>query len=904
MVPWSGSDLKVAGNLEGDRIMILLMIIVWMVAFPLTPLGANELPLRTFAYHEGFEGNTVPLKMTRWGPKVDYTINFQGITEERAYTGKKSYKLDITFHNEGGLFFELPALGIPAEGTLRLTARIFVARQSSVAGGWSFRVAFPPTAVSVLKTFDLSWPTDPKWKQVDLDLVNFAATKAAQHVPRQFSGASTDSVGAVAQNFVFSVYGHPGALRQGHSGERVIVYFDDIRIEGETPDRAEYRQDITHRWQPVIDRMQAKIAAWQDVCNDLDKEAAGLSDLSVTEERLKTAILDAVVSTRRAAAQVMRDSILPSSRVKQITKTLKHSYFNLRNIRTLQQRQGETAGYLVYVVQPTADNRILPYTAVVPGLISDTLELTACPGEYEPASFVIRSMKDLRSLIISAGDLKYQNSSIPSANVDIKIVKVWHRAGKAWESTGMDRSMRFLSPELLVNDDGLVKTDFENKEDFLKVSFPEGARYLSMMNEKGFPGIPNFPTVKEFPVKDSPTMLPFDVPGNTNKQIWITVKVPAEAPPGEYQGKLVITHAAGPPRNLDLRVQVLPIHLAPPAVMYSIYNELSLDPSGAGRVAARWQNEQQYRASIENLVAHGVTNPLMTQALFGQASEKEHDHVVLFSRALAIRQAAGIRSPIMYYTVGDLGYETERLDDEKQVAAWIGRIRRAMAFLKARGIDELYLYGSDEAGGEIEGWRELQALREPYRMMKEAGAKVFAATHPGAFDLIGDIQDMTVYPGYPNPQEARTWHNGGRVIFSYANPQAGVTNPEVYRRNFGLLIWKNGFDGAMPFTYQCPFGNIWNDYDSPDHRNHGLTYPTVDGVIDTVPWEGFREAVDDVRYVTTLLQEIEKGAGSSDKTKVKAAVVAKAFLDSLDLDADLDEVRAHVIEHILALTGG
>ena len=27
-----------------------------------------------------------------------------------------------------------------------------------------------------------------------------------------------------------------------------------------------------------------------------------------------------------------------------------------------------------------------------------------------------------------------------------------------------------------------------------------------------------------------------------------------------------------------------------------------------------------------------------------------------------------------------------------------------------------------------------------------------------------------------------------------------------------------------------------------------MAYPTVDGMIDTIAWEGFREGVDDVRY--------------------------------------------------------
>ena len=30
------------------------------------------------------------------------------------------------------------------------------------------------------------------------------------------------------------------------------------------------------------------------------------------------------------------------------------------------------------------------------------------------------------------------------------------------------------------------------------------------------------------------------------------------------------------------------------------------------------------------------------------------------------------------------------------------------------------------------------------------------------------------------------------------------------------------------------FGSIWNDFDHPTYRDHNLTYPTIDDVIDTI----------------------------------------------------------------------
>ena len=78
-----------------------------------------------------------------------------------------------------------------------------------------------------------------------------------------------------------------------------------------------------------------------------------------------------------------------------------------------------------------------------------------------------------------------------------------------------------------------------------------------------------------------------------------------------------------------------------------------------------------------------------------------------------------------------------------------------------------------------------------------------------------------------------------------------------------------------------------------------MTYPTADGVIDTIQWEGYREGVTDLRYLATLQQAIRQSPNTP------AAVRAATFLAELkeaDLSArDLDEIRSQMIDLILAL---
>jgi hypothetical protein len=76
-----------------------------------------------------------------------------------------------------------------------------------------------------------------------------------------------------------------------------------------------------------------------------------------------------------------------------------------------------------------------------------------------------------------------------------------------------------------------------------------------------------------------------------------------------------------------------------------------------------------------------------------------------------------------------------------------------------------------------------------------------------------------------------------------------------------------------------------------------MAYPTVDGVVDTVQWEGYREGVDDTRYLATLLRAIDR----SPPGRRSDADAARRWLNDLDIDGDLDAIRSAMIDWILKL---
>ncbi|HHV45211.1 MAG TPA: hypothetical protein GXX57_11185 [Firmicutes bacterium] len=528
---------------------------------------------------------------------------------------------------------------------------------------------------------------------------------------------------------------------------------------------------------------------------------------------------------------------------------------------------------LTYVVQAITTKQVLPNQPFDHGELSDELALVATPGEYESASFVVTARQDLRAFLPQVYDLVHDEGQgvIPKENVDIKYVKAWFQAGTAWWGRDQDKTQRILVPELLLNDPELVKVDLEKQENYLKLSFPDREEYRWISDPQNRSGRIQL-LIEEFPVCDSPVLLPVDIPAGYNQQLWVTVKVPDEVVPGVYRGRIDLWEDGQVVGTMQLNVTVLPFTLAEPYYTSSIYYRGTLDILGNGSISSEKKSREQFIAELKDMIAHGVTNPIVYQPLSS------------LEEVLKIRQELGLGGQPLYY----IGVRTYSSDSQ---------ILETLALAKKYGIPEVYFYAIDEAAGE-----QLTAQRDDWLRVHALGGKVFAAGwQPGNFELMGDLQDLHIRHDRLRLEEAANWHSLGKPIWSYGNPQTSAEDPEVYRRNYGLMLWRYNYDGAAPYAYQDGFGNVWNDFDHPTYRDHNFTYPTVNGVVGTIAWEGYREGVDDVRYLTTLLNSIEQAKNSGDPARLEVAAEAEEYLATMNVGGDLDLIRAEMIYYILQL---
>jgi len=571
---------------------------------------------------------------------------------------------------------------------------------------------------------------------------------------------------------------------------------------------------------------------------------------------------------------------------------------------------GQTA-VAVFAVRPLTSKPILPHRPLPEhARYTRELKVTACRGEYEPAGLVVYPFREI-PVTLTWSDLAHDGGDgvIAASHVSIKGVKCWYQGGNAWHSNGQDHSTRVLIPELLLNDDALVKVNHGKRVNFLRLDGEDGPRYhsISFTEPRGWPD-DVFPQALDLPVRDSPHLLPLDLAARTHKQFMVTVHVPTDAASGRYTGAIELVSHGRVLETMRLKVEVLPFELAQPmrfdlqGTYHSSIYALQVLQGGPGRIHDQHsRSRDQLLAEYRNMKAHGVTNPVNCQL-------SEVYDLDLFADLLRIRINAGLENRPLFlgaltHPFANVGFRTR--SDPESLRALQARVTEIMDVVESvLGHRDVYFYGIDE--GKLE---ELDQQRPLWKAIHEAGGKVFSAGYrpgmnedeQGAIGRVGDLMDCLISAAGVSRKEADDWHQRGHMVWSYANPQAGRENPHVYRRNFGLEVWRANFDGAANFSYYAALNNPWNDLDYA-LRDFLFVYPTGDGVVDTLAWEGYREGIDDLRYGTTLKLFIAQARAFGDADQRARAAEAGRFLEAVDLSGDLDAIRARMIEHILALT--
>ena len=579
------------------------------------------------------------------------------------------------------------------------------------------------------------------------------------------------------------------------------------------------------------------------------------------------------------------------------------------------------ASYSLYVVDPPISNQAILPGRPLPPICKQgkTIQVRACPGEYEPASFVVVTKQPLQSVRIEVDALSGPAGTLPKEVVDVRIAR--------------PTAPRFPKENI----PGAV-TVLLLKDDSMLTSEPDP--------------IPEYPGQRKdvWPhgLRDARELLPVRI--DELKQFWITVHVPADARPGSYSASLRVIPTNAPASELILRLEIYAFQLLPPKTEYSIYYPTTLVAEGSDdwRMEKGWNNTawlppKQYLLELENMVAHGVNNPFCYMAVADKPDGRLDFSGI--EQVLALREKAGMvagRPLYLWPSQRAEAVQKKLTNAEKSERARL--IQEVMVWGRQHGYPDIYFYAIDEASGSA-----MSAERDSLQAIHDGGGKVFVACSSDFYDLIPDLLDQPVLLANtydrgqslyeklsltPHPaalpladkagrakvkaeMEANyeSWmsfadqrndanlrgiidgtHRRGNRIFTYMFPMAGAAVPEVHRRNYGLGLWQMGFDGCMTWAYAHIKGSVV----SPNTELWCYVIRTEDGVIDKVEWEAFREGVDDARYLATLLDALGRTVG----TYGRDPLVRETWNWLAGLDAatgDLNAIRAEMARRIVAL---
>ena len=513
----------------------------------------------------------------------------------------------------------------------------------------------------------------------------------------------------------------------------------------------------------------------------------------------------------------------------------------------------------IWVVDPFAAP---PTTASTqpPNFTSGILRTTAAKGETRSLSFAIRSNEELKQLTIKSTDLLSPTASIQSETVSFRYVRSWFQGESSWENQRLHaKRYQKLVPELLINDPTLVQVDLGTQSNLVRT----GENIFKKANTNENHTAQVVLNSDAWNIQDQDSIAPIDLAPNFTQQIWITVSIPDNTAPGVYTGQIqlsAVEHTGL--RNIPIELSVLPFELAESHLVYGLYyrGQLVDDPIS---LSSEFKTAENLTHELTDIKDHGFQYVTMAQGNSNPASrdslsELRSPHYE--DRYIEILRQVGLNNEYFFYN-------GRGASEALQNTSWLSTFRSK---IEEAGFNNLVLFGRDEAHGI-----ELIAQSNDWQRLRASGIKL--ATSNNKHDLLQHAAakhiNFAILARGLRPNEAIDLRNiGVERVLSYNNPQTAQENPNAYRENYGYSLVRAGYDGAMIYAYQHSFGSIWNDIDHTIFRDHCFTYPTVNGVIGTIAWEGMRAAISDVRYLSTVLSMIEAMPNNSARIEAQRSL--------------------------------
>jgi hypothetical protein len=368
----------------------LTLLVGFLIVLSGAPLAAEEAAAaRELLYRNGFEAGEAGL--SRWWDNGPFTVNFAGLSEERAFKGKSSFKLDVTFRTGTSCYWQGTRFYIPLKSSPTVRCALYI-QQGKAALGFGLNAG-------------ASGMCGGGFRQVRADASGWT----------EWESANKPSLVEMDHLEWLAIY------VSGGNGERVVLFVDECEIEG-TPFPA-LSKKIEEQIQSAAASAQKEAeVAFQRRLGEVQKQFKETQQLRTRTRRAlpdtaaawvrkideqlsaysEKAFADLAKELERLAAQGSS-----AGELQPLREQLRYLAFALNSSYSLPDfvdAYGDRP-YLVYGVPPIRNEKITPTCFPVPGVVGDAVSLSACPDEYAPASFALYAAADLNDVGVVASAL-------------------------------------------------------------------------------------------------------------------------------------------------------------------------------------------------------------------------------------------------------------------------------------------------------------------------------------------------------------------------------------------------------------------------------------------------------------------------------------------------------------------
>ena len=845
-------------------------------------------------FSEDFEGES-PREFVQWyGGTEPWTLKERTLSEEESLSGKRSFKITVDAPDGGAGYFWIPVkLPLWSQLTVQMHVKAKGAQERSyiLGGAWAH-----PTGAhggNVFKGARIG-ALDDGWEKW------------------QLRALPTGDVGDFLQGIAIMA-----SFPKGGGG---TYYIDDITVRGRLPaDYAERLEDVKRTIDTEIEAKHRALYARrvEDLGARFNKLVARYNSRNAPGNGRSFAATQAATTREHVASEFARITTKIS---RQVQMYREYEKVDDRETNPLERALGPLEVYVesvlafgayaerfardpfvTYSIEPTQSYQILPTGAQghqeehsyyrwsgagsgienpqvlpgaspVPGTPSRELAGYGCRGQIVPLSFAVQAGEEMKGLRFEVTDLLGDRETIPADAVDLRVVKAW------WRPYG--REPQFMN-ELLLHDDTFVTASPEEP--------------VNRFKETKYPN-------------DSETLTPITIPAGKVRQFYITVRLPDDAPPGTYRGNIKATSASGQDFDLGVTVEVMAFDLEPTPFAYSFYYRSYLADEESKKkegVHSWYKTADQMRKELINMAEHGC-NTLCTYDGHVVKTEDGWDFSKLELVLNMAREAGLTRSPFLWLAHG-LYFQpmperpTAPADMDEVIERMKDKVSAITAFLEEKGFPQAAYYGADERAGE-----ELIRLKPGYQALNDAGGLVAQACYGNYFGEIGTALSLPIVNNSRHDPTTmanmRATQEAGLEVWVYNIPSTNMAaSPAVYRRRYGLALWRNDENGAIPWEYSGHPRDLPPYQERPSKTLYTMTHPTWDGrPIDTIIYEAWREGITDTRYMATL----EKYLAEAKAKKAAPGLVSRVenWLGTFSVNDDLQQVRRQMADFITELT--